>query len=91
MTEIEASAPPRGADRRPLFVLFLLTALMSLGYGGIFTLLADIRDRFGFSDADVGLIAFAGFATGFASQVVLAAFVQQRAGLIGQRALGRRR
>ena len=77
MTEIEASAPPRGADRRPLFVLFLLTALMSLGYGGIFTLLADIRDRFGFSDADVGLIAFAGFATGFASQVVLARYADR--------------
>jgi MFS family permease len=50
---------------------------MSLGYGGIFTLLADIRDRFGFSDADVGLIAFAGFATGFASQVVLARYADR--------------
>jgi DHA1 family multidrug resistance protein-like MFS transporter len=65
------------AVRRPLFVLFLLTALMSLGYGGIFTLLADIRDRFGFGDADVGLIAFAGFATGFASQVLLARYADR--------------
>ena len=47
---------------------------MSLGYGSVFTLLADIRDQFGFSDSDVGLIAFAGFATGFASQVFLARF-----------------
>ena len=79
MTEIDAPAPPpaQGADRRPLHVLFLLTALMSLGYGGIFTLLADIRDRFGFSDADVGLIAFAGFATGFTSQVVLARYADR--------------
>ena len=50
---------------------------MSLGYGGIFTLLADIRDRFGFSDSDVGLIAFAGFATGFTSQVVLARYADR--------------
>jgi DHA1 family multidrug resistance protein-like MFS transporter len=70
-------AAPAGADRRPLYVLFLLTALMSLGYGGIFTLLADIRDEFGFSDADVGLIAFAGLATGFASQVVLARYADR--------------
>jgi MFS family permease len=77
VTEIEASAPTTGAARRPLYVLFLLTALMSLGYGGIFTLLADIRDRFGFSDGDVGLIAFAGFATGFTSQVVLARYADR--------------
>jgi MFS family permease len=62
---------------RPMASLFLLTALMSLGYGSVFTLLADIRDRFGFSDGDVGLIAFAGFATGFASQVFLARFADR--------------
>jgi MFS family permease len=79
VTEIEAPAgvPAAEAVRRPLYVLFLLTALMSLGYGGIFTLLADIRDRFGFSDADVGLIAFAGFATGFTSQVLLARYADR--------------
>jgi len=79
VTEIEASAevPATAGARRPLYVLFLLTALMSLGYGGIFTLLADIRDRFGFSDADVGLIAFAGFATGFTSQVLLARYADR--------------
>ena len=77
VTEIEVPAAPAGAARRPLYVLFLLTALMSLGYGGIFTLLADIRDQFGFSDADVGLIAFAGFATGFTSQVLLARYADR--------------
>lgn len=51
--------------------LFLLTALMSVGYGSVFTLLADIRDRFGFSDAQVGLIAFAGLVTGVLSQLFL--------------------
>ncbi len=77
VTDTDAPASTAGAARRPLYVLFLLTALMSLGYGGIFTLLADIRDRFGFSDADVGLIAFAGFATGFTSQVVLARYADR--------------
>jgi len=77
LTDTEATAAAAGAARRPLYVLFLLTALMSLGYGGIFTLLADIRDEFGFSDADVGLIAFAGFATGFTCQVVLARYADR--------------
>ena len=77
MTDTDAPASSAAAARRPLYVLFLLTALMSLGYGGIFTLLADIRDRFGFSDGDVGLIAFAGFATGFTSQVVLARYADR--------------
>lgn len=62
---------------RRLVSLYLLTALFSLGYGGIYTLLADIRDRFGFSDAGVGLIAFAGFATGFISQVFLSRFADR--------------
>jgi MFS family permease len=62
---------------RSLPLLFLVTGAMSLGYGSILTLLADIRDRFGFDDAEVGLIAFAGFLTGFASQVGLARFADR--------------
>jgi DHA1 family multidrug resistance protein-like MFS transporter len=58
-------------------LLFIVTALMSIGYGIVFTLLADIRDQFGFSDADVGLIAFAGFASGFASQIFLSRFADR--------------
>jgi DHA1 family multidrug resistance protein-like MFS transporter len=54
--------------------LFLLTALMSLGYGSVFTLLADIRDRFGFTDGAVGVIAFAGLFSGVLSQLFLARF-----------------
>lgn len=75
-----SSTPTAGGGNkltRPMASLFLLTALMSLGYGSIFTLLADIRDRFGFSDGQVGLIAFAGFVTGFASQVLLSRFADR--------------
>ena len=50
---------------------------MSLGYGTVLTLLADIRDRFDFSDSDVGLIAFAGFAAGFVAQVFLARYADR--------------
>jgi DHA1 family multidrug resistance protein-like MFS transporter len=59
---------------RAMVLLFLLTALMSLGYGSVFTLLADIRDDYGFTDGQVGLIAFAGLFTGVLGQLFLARF-----------------
>jgi MFS family permease len=73
----EAGDLDRPAGSRPLTALYLLTAVMSLGYGSIYTLLADIRDEFGFSDRAVGVIAFAGFLTGFVAQVVLARFADR--------------
>jgi MFS family permease len=76
----ESTAPDGASDAAPptaLWLLFIVTALMSIGYGIVFTLLADIRDRFGFSDGDVGLIAFAGFASGFASQMFLSRFADR--------------
>jgi MFS family permease len=45
---------------------------MSLGYGSIYTLLADLRDRYGFSEAQLGLIVAAGFLAGFVAQLALA-------------------
>jgi DHA1 family multidrug resistance protein-like MFS transporter len=73
-------APSDSGEERPpsaLWLLFIVTALMSIGYGIVFTLLADIRDKFNFSDGDVGLIAFAGFASGFASQIFLSRFADR--------------
>ncbi|MCU1377251.1 MAG: putative major facilitator superfamily transporter [Acidimicrobiales bacterium] len=51
---------------------FLLTGALSLGYGSIYTLLADLRDAYGFTESQLGLIAGAGFFAGFAAQVGLA-------------------
>src|SRR6476661_4439539 len=45
---------------------------MSLGYGSIYTLLADLRDRYGFSEAQLGVIVAAGFLAGFVTQLALA-------------------
>jgi MFS family permease len=63
--------------QRGLRTYFLISAVMSLGYGSIYTLLADIRDRYGFQDWQVGLISFAGFVTGFAAQVFLARYADR--------------
>jgi len=51
---------------------FVITGALSLGYGSIYTLLADLRDRYGFSEAQLGIIAGAGFFAGFLAQAVLA-------------------
>ena len=81
MTQPQESTAPMGRpDEAPataLWLLFIVTALMSIGYGIVFTLLADIRDRFGFTDGAVGLIAFAGFASGFASQMFLSRYADR--------------
>ncbi len=81
MTQPQDSTAPAGATQgaavTALWLLFIVTGLMSIGYGIVFTLLADIRDRFGFTDGDVGLIAFAGFASGFASQMFLSRFADR--------------
>jgi DHA1 family multidrug resistance protein-like MFS transporter len=61
-------------ESRSLTPIYLLTAAMSLGYGSVIALLGEIRDQFGFSDSQVGLIAFAGFMMGFVAQVGLARF-----------------
>jgi len=51
---------------------FLLTGALSLGYGSIYTLLADLRDTYGFTEAQLGIITGAGFFAGFLAQVLLA-------------------
>ena len=60
--------------RRPGSFLpyFIVSGSVSLGYGSIYTLLADLRDRYGFTEAQLGLIVAAGFFAGFFAQLVLA-------------------
>jgi MFS family permease len=63
--------------RTNLTPIYLLTAATSLGYGSVIALLGEIRDQFGFTDSQVGVIAFAGFMTGFFAQVGLARFADR--------------
>ncbi len=60
--------------RRPgsLLPYCIVAGSMSLGYGSIYTLLADLRDRYGFSEAQLGVIVAAGFLAGFVTQLALA-------------------
>lgn len=58
--------------RNPLVSYFMITAALNMGYGSIFTLLAEFRAEFGLSEGQLGLIAAVGFFAGFTSQVALA-------------------
>ena len=66
--------------------LFLVSGTLTLGYGSVFTLLAEIRTRFGFEDWAIGWIGGAGFAAGFVAQVALSRYADrgyQRLMLVG--------
>lgn len=62
---------------RELIPYFVVTAFLSIGYGSVLTLLGDIRDRFGLSGGQVGIIAGAGFLAGFVAQTGLARFADR--------------
>ncbi len=61
----------------PLWMYCTLSGTVSLGYGSIYTLLADLRDKYGFSEAELGLIAGAGFMAGLLAQLFLARFADR--------------
>ena len=72
-----AAALSARADTRSLVPYFLVSAVLSLGYGSVLTLLGEIRDRFDLTNSDVGVIGGAGFLAGFAAQTGLARFADR--------------
>ena len=77
---------------RALLPYCLVSGSMSLGYGSIYTLLADLRDRFGFSGTQLGLIVASGFFAGFCAQLFLARYADRgHIALDGARWCDRRR
>ncbi|MFN8022970.1 MAG: MFS transporter [Acidimicrobiales bacterium] len=52
--------------------LLLATASIGIANSVVFSLLSDLQDRYGFADAGLGMIAGAGMAVGFVSQLLLA-------------------
>ena len=57
---------------RGWYPLLLATASIGVANSVIFSLLSDLQDRYGFSDAGLGLIAGTGFLVGLIGQIVLA-------------------
>ena len=59
---------------RQLISIYLLTATLMVGYGAIFSLLAEIRDNFGLTSSGIGFVGAAAFASGFVAQLFLSRF-----------------
>lgn len=64
---------------RPVGWYPLLLAAASIGVANsvVFTLLSDLQDAYGFSDAGLGLIAGTGFLVGLVTQIVFAPFADR--------------
>jgi len=58
--------------KKTLYLLQAATALGGMGYGVMFTVLDDFRDKYGITEAQLGLIVGVGFVTGFLSQILFA-------------------
>jgi MFS family permease len=58
--------------KRTLYLLQATTALGGMGYGVMFTVLDDFRDKYGIAESKLGLIVSIGFITGFISQILFA-------------------
>ncbi|MBJ21583.1 MAG: MFS transporter [bacterium] len=62
---------------RRFIPLFATSFVLSAGYGSIYALLAVIRERFGFSATEIGILAGAGFLAGFSAQVALSRYADR--------------
>ena len=58
--------------KRTLYLLQATTALGGMGYGVMFTVLDDFRDKYGITESQLGIIVGVGFITGFLSQILFA-------------------
>lgn len=68
---VEAGGPAPARPPSSFAALYALSLSLSMGYGMVFSLIAEFRDRFGFTEAQTGLIVGAGFLSGFLAQVFL--------------------
>lgn len=71
--EVRASFQPR----KSFSALYLVTATAAMGYGFVVSLLAEFRDEYGFSGLGLGILAGAGFFSGFFANVWLARYADR--------------
>ena len=74
MYSAPAMPPSTLISKHRLIGLYALTAVLMIGYGAIFSLLAEIRNTFGFSATGVGFIGAAAFISGFIAQLGLSRY-----------------
>lgn len=62
---------------RQFMPYFVVTGALSMGYGSVFTLLAKFREKFGFSETELGFITAVGFFAGVLAQIGLSRFADK--------------
>ena len=65
------------STNRTFLPYFIVSGSLSLGYGSIYTLLPDLRDKLGFSEQQLGVLVGVGFFAGFFAQVVLSRYADR--------------
>lgn len=63
--------------KRSVLVLQFASGLGAMSYGTIFTIVDDLRDRYGITEARLGLIMGVGFFAGFVANVFLAPYADR--------------
>lgn len=63
--------------KRSVLLLLCASGLGSMSYGTMFTIIDDLRDRYGISESSLGLILGVGFFAGFFSNVFLAPYADR--------------
>ncbi len=64
-------------QRRTIHLLRAASGLGGMGYGIMFTMLDDYRDKYGIPESRLGLIVSIGFVVGFISQILLAPYADK--------------
>jgi len=60
------------AHKRLINILQIAMGFLAAGYGVMFTMLDDWRDKFGIQETGLGIIIAAGFFTSFVAQLTIA-------------------
>lgn len=66
--------------------LYALSTILMIAYAAVFTLLAEIRNDFGFTETGIGVIAGSAFIAGFVAQLALSRFADSGQGGLLMRA-----
>jgi MFS transporter, DHA1 family, tetracycline resistance protein len=59
-------------NRRIVYTFGLLSALFAAGYGVMFTVLDDFRDKYGIAESSLGMVVAVGFFAAFVAQLLFA-------------------
>jgi MFS family permease len=76
-THVEAEPAPKLSSSQIFIAFGGLSAMLSAGYGVLFTIVDDYKTEYGIDESAIGYVIGAGFLAGFVSQVLFAPFADR--------------